>query len=190
MPGGADVAKKLADVLGREAGEVEAKVAVVRCSGTNEATSDKVEYQGYQTCKAAKLFYGGPGLCSFGCLGKGDCVNACKYDAMHIIDGKAFADPEMCVGCTACAQACPNHLIEMVPKKAKVYVGCSSCAKGAQVRKACSAGCIGCHKCEKECPVGAITVTNNLASIDYSKCISCGKCADVCIAHCIHKIYS
>ena len=190
VPGGAGVAKNLSEALGKDFEAVEEKIAVVRCSGTDDKTSDKVEYQGYETCKAAKLFYGGKGLCSYGCVGFGDCVAACKYDAMHIIDGKATVDPSMCVGCAACAKACPSHLIEIVPKKAKVYVGCSSCDKGMNVRKACSAGCIGCHKCEKECPVGAITVTNNLASIDYSKCISCGKCADVCIAKCIHKIYS
>ena len=44
----------------------------------------------------------------------------------------------------------------------------------------CSAGCIGCKKCEKSCPVGAITVENNLATIDYSKCVGCKVCADVC----------
>ena len=32
----------------------------------------------------------------------------------------------------------------------------------------------------KTCPSGAITITNNLAQIDYSKCTNCGECAKVC----------
>ena len=187
VPGGSATAKNLALALGKEFEAVEEKVAVVRCSGTNDKTADKVEYQGYQTCKASKLFYSGKGACSYSCIGLGDCLTACKYGAITVAKGKATIDPDLCVGCGACASVCPSKVIEIVPKKAKVFVGCSSCDKGINVRKACSIGCIGCHKCEKECPVGAITVNNNIATIDYSKCISCGKCADVCIAKCIHK---
>jgi Fe-S-cluster-containing hydrogenase component 2 len=40
-------------------------------------------------------------------------------------------------------------------------------------------------KCERECPAEAIKVTDNLAAIDYSKCIQCGHCADVCPRHII-----
>ena len=35
------------------------------------------------------------------------------------------------------------------------------------------------------CPVGAITVSDNLSHIDYDKCIDCHKCADVCPMGCI-----
>ena len=47
------------------------------------------------------------------------------------------------------------------------------------------AGCIACRKCEKACPTQAVTVNNNLASIDYDKCINCGACAEACPVHCI-----
>ena len=35
----------------------------------------------------------------------------------------------------------------------------------------CKAGCIGCKACEKVCRLGAIKVENNIAQIDYDKCV-------------------
>ncbi|MEG1972465.1 MAG: RnfABCDGE type electron transport complex subunit B, partial [Oscillospiraceae bacterium] len=126
VPGGTETAKKLASALGKEFEAVEEKVAVVKCSGTMDKTSDKVEYQGEQTCKAAKLFYGGKGLCTYGCLGLGDCTRACNYNAIDVVNGKAMVDSSLCIGCGACSSQCPARVIEIIPKKAKVYVGCSS----------------------------------------------------------------
>ena len=39
--------------------------------------------------------------------------------------------------------------------------------------------------CEKNCPVQAITVTDNVAHIDYDKCTNCGLCKENCPRHCI-----
>ena len=77
-------------------------------------------------------------------------------------------------------KACPNHIIQMVGKKNLFVVACQSKAKGAQTRKACTAGCIGCMKCQKICKFDAIKVENNLATIDYDKCKNCGMCAKEC----------
>jgi dissimilatory sulfite reductase (desulfoviridin) alpha/beta subunit len=87
-----------------------------------------------------------------------------------------------------CAEACPKHLIAKVPATSTDVVGCSSTDKGALVNKYCDFGCIGCMKCKKECPADAITVENNLAVIDQSKCVNCGHCSDICPRHCIHDI--
>jgi len=44
----------------------------------------------------------------------------------------------------------------------------------------CSVGCITCGLCVKNCPENAITMTNNLPIIDYSKCTNCGTCVIKC----------
>jgi ferredoxin len=118
--------------------------------------------------------------CPSACLGYGSCVAACKFDAIHVVDGVAVVDTDKCVACGACAAACPKGLIDMVPAKQMVFIKCNNTQKGADTRTACDIGCIGCTLCAKKCPKEAITITNFLAKIDYSKCVNCGLCATVC----------
>ncbi len=180
IPGGSEVAKKVSAALGVVSEDVEPQYAIVRCSGNCYATDSIMDYRGKQSCAACNLFYQGKGSCSHGCLGYGDCIDVCKYGAISIVDGIAIIDKSACVGCGMCAKVCPNHLINIIPKKSTIYVGCSSHDKGAFTRKVCKSGCIGCKKCEKTCESGAIIVTDNLASIDPAKCTNCGACAAVC----------
>jgi ferredoxin len=132
----------------------------------------------------------GETACGFGCLGCGDCVEACQFDAIRINPetGIAEVDEEKCVACGACSKACPRGVIEIRkkgPKGRRVYVSCVNKDKGPAAMKACQVSCIGCGKCEKECAFGAITVENNLAYIDFQKCRLCRKCEKVCPKHAI-----
>ena len=179
-PGGDAVSKKVSDILGVEFQDVVEKKAVVRCTGNYDTAEYIMEYDGVKSCAANNMFYQGRRSCATGCLGYGDCVEACKFDALSIVNGLATVDKELCTGCGACAKVCPNHLIDLVPENNRVFVGCASHAKGAAVRKECKSGCIGCMKCEKTCEHDAIHVIDNLATIDYEKCIGCGDCVEVC----------
>jgi len=181
-PGGAACAAKVAEIMGVDAGSSTPMKAVVACSGTCGKTGKKYEFQGIQSCQAVKGFYGGDGLCKFGCLGYGDCTRACAFDAIHIVDGVAVVDKEKCVACGKCVATCPNHLIELVPYDAKHLVQCSSHDKGKDVKAKCDNGCIGCTLCTKQCESDAIHMDNNVAVIDYEKCTNCGKCAVKCPA--------
>lgn len=185
VPGGEAAATALGGVMGVQAGTVEKKIAVIRCSGTCDAAGAKYVYSGIRSCTAARQFYGGFGICAFGCLGFGDCMKNCPNDAIYLDRGIAHVETEKCVGCGLCAKNCPQKVIDIQPAKIPVSVLCSNLDRGAVTRLACKNGCLGCKKCEKACPTGAIAVENNLAKIDSETCVGCGNCTAECPVGCI-----
>lgn len=179
--GGAAVAQKIGAILGQEVGEIERKVAYVKCDGHSDKRTRDYNYIGIDSCSYAAMMPGsGPYSCKFGCLGYGTCAKVCPQSAIRIIDRKAVVDENLCVACGNCISACPHNLIELVPANSHYRVQCSSHVKGKDVRAACTSGCISCKVCEKKCPNEAIKVVDNIAKIDYSKCTQCGICANEC----------
>jgi len=191
--GGADVMGKVADLLGMAIANGEPKVAVVRCNGTCTMRPRVNEYAGLRTCAAMNACGAGETNCGFGCLGCGDCVAACQFDAirMNPETGLPEVDEDKCTACGACVKACPRNIIELRkkgPKNRRVFVSCVNKDKGAVAMKACKAACIGCGKCVKECKFEAITVENNVSYIDPEKCRLCKKCVEACPTKAIHAV--
>lgn len=171
---------KIAAILGKEAIDQEPQVAYVRCAGDCNATHPKANYVGIHDCRAAVLNGMNIMSCEYGCLGLGSCVSVCPQGAISIVDGIAVVNPKKCVGCGLCSKTCPKGIIGMHDRSALVAVRCSNKNKGASVKKVCSSGCIGCGICTKQCENEAVTVNNNLASVDPEKCVGCGKCVEKC----------
>ncbi len=185
--GGKETAEKIAEIMGVEAEAPVRMRAQVMCSGVHGLVVKKYIYEGEADCSAAAKLGCGDKMCPNGCVGLGSCVKHCRFDAIKIKNGVAVVDYEKCAGCGVCAAFCPKNLIKLVPFEAKYHVGCSSLDKGAVTRTYCDAGCIGCKLCEKACESGAITVSDNVAKIDYTKCTDCGKCAEKCPKKIIKK---
>jgi len=183
--GGAEVMGNAAAILGKVAPKIDPLVAVLLCNGSPEFRPRTSVYDGAADCRITHSLYAGDTDCSYGCLGNGDCVRACAFDAMYM-DEKTFLPviiDDKCVSCGACVKACPRNLIELrkkAKKDRKIYVACSNCDKGGPARRACKVACIACNKCFKVCEFDAITIENNLAYIDAKKCTFCRKCVAEC----------
>jgi Na+-translocating ferredoxin:NAD+ oxidoreductase RNF subunit RnfB len=183
--GGNETMTVVAKILDREPVEQDPQVAVLRCNGTCDARPKINRYDGATTCAIASALYGGDTGCQYGCLGFGDCVDVCNFNALHMdpVTGLPVVNDVNCTACGACVKACPKDLFELRKrnkKDRKIYVACRNEDKGGIAKKSCSVACIGCSKCFKVCPFDAITMENNLAFIDSDKCKLCRKCVTEC----------
>jgi Na+-translocating ferredoxin:NAD+ oxidoreductase RNF subunit RnfB len=167
-PGGVACVQQLAQIMGMEISEALPYRAVVHCAAHTDQRLpvDKPLYRGEPTCAAANLVADYQG-CIYGCLGLGDCVRSCNYDAIHVIDGLAVVDYDNCIGCKACAAACPRNIISMIPFKTDrmLVVACSNLDMGLDVKAVCEIGCIGCSACARKSD--AISMHGALPEINY-----------------------
>ncbi len=189
--GGAACAADVAGIMGIEAGESQIFRPVIHCGANADERKGKTAYQGEQTCSAAN-FVAGIQNCTFGCLAFGDCVTACKYDAIHVKNGLAVVDYDKCIGCGACVKVCPRNIIDMALFNEDTIptVACSNKDKGKDVTSACEKGCMSCKACTRLDDIfvmdgnNAITTYENYTAEkmeNVDKAIE--KCPNDCIAY-------
>ena len=158
------------------------KKALIHCGGNSEIIYN---YSGVESCKAAAQLWGGYKKCPYACLGFGDCLKACLYDAISIDKEKNIAviDFDKCTGCGLCVSECPHILIELVPAGTKVALRCNyEPLRDIPGREKCQYGCIHCRKCFNACEYDAITWNKEKAipEFDIEKCTLCEKCIKIC----------
>ena len=188
LAGGAEVEEKLARVMGVEGLEVHKKLATIHCGANENQRKKKANYSGVKTCAAADMVDGGGLMCSYACLGYGDCFCVCPFDAINMVEGLPVILPDKCTACGKCVVACPRKIISLRPFDQPVVVACSSHDTGAVTRRACPVGCIACKICEKEVPE-MFKVADNLAVMDYTTYgVNCDAAVEKCPTKCILKL--
>ena len=168
-PGGDTVVRRIGAILGIEAAASAPRRAVLHCAAKISDKINTTRYQGALSCAEAQMVPGAMG-CPYGCLGYRDCVVACAFDAIEIIEGLAVINYHKCVGCGACVKACPRALITLLDfsEDPMLVIACSSIDKAKEVRSYCNVGCVGCGICAKLAP-NTFQLQQNLAVIDYQK---------------------
>jgi len=159
----------IGEILGISVESGEKNIARLMCQGGNYETAKKAEYAGIKSCLGASIFGGGEKSCEYGCLGFGECVEACTFDAMYMNDnGLPVIIDDKCTGCGKCAEVCPQNIIEMHPESHKLFVFCKNLDGAKTARKVCLKACIACGICVRNVEEGQMEVKDNLAVVNYN----------------------
>jgi len=86
--------------------------------------------------------------------------------------GIPHINPEKCIGCGACVNACPPDALILEWDK----------ERGVKRLTFNAARCIRCHRCVEVCPTKALHIDPETGAVvwDGSKCIGCGYCEVAC----------
>lgn len=167
--GGEDTAQDIAEIMGVEAGTTVKEIPRVMCKGGDDnAVKKLVEYHGAMSCAAMDIVSGGDMHCLYGCLGQGDCVEVCPFDAL-IMNSKGIPEviPDLCTSCTMCVKECPRDVIVMHPVNRDTFVFCNNRDDAKKAKEVCNVACTACGACARK--VEGLEVVGNLAEIDYEK---------------------
>jgi Na+-translocating ferredoxin:NAD+ oxidoreductase RNF subunit RnfB len=134
--------ERIAEYLDTSVGEIEKRVARLACAGGDNVARRHAHYSGPATCSTAVLVGGGGKVCAWGCLGFGDCLEACEFDAIRMDQhGLPVVDETLCT--------------------------CKNLEKGNNLVDDCQVACTACGKCAFDAP-DVIHMENNLPVIDYA----------------------
>jgi electron transport complex protein RnfB len=165
----ASAKSQIAELLGVGVGRVERRVARLACAGGANVARLDARYVGEPSCAAAALVSGGGKGCSWGCLGYGDCVASCDFDAITL---NAHALPVVneaaCTACGDCLEACPKDLFSLEPAANRLWVACNNPEAGDVLLEACEVACTACGKCAFDAPE-LIAMADNLPRIGPTK---------------------
>ena len=183
--GGAETSIAVGELTGKTVAASDPLVSFRRCDKVAGNVALRYDYQGMPSCAAAAGLVGGSDSCSYSCLGFGDCVQVCPFDAIEVRGGLARVNASKCTGCGKCAETCPRNVLELVPARARVMVFCSTKDRLKAVTEVCKVGCIKCGRCVKSCPADAVTLENDRIHINHKVCLTYGpECGEACAAAC------
>lgn len=167
--GGQDVADEIARILGMESGTAVKLVARVLCNGGNAEAIMKegAKYDGPSGCSVQTIVAGGQKMCLYGCLGGGECVDACQFGAIFMNEnGLPVVVEELCTGCGQCVEACPRGIIEIHPDDRELFVFCKNHDDPKRSKEVCNVACFGCGICARKSD-GSIEMRDFLPEINY-----------------------
>ena len=183
--GGAKVASAIGTLTGKITTEVEPLCAYRRCDKNAGQVAQRFDYKGIPSCAAAAALHHGSDQCGFSCLGFGDCVKVCLTEGLRIENYTVIVNVQMCVGCGKCEKVCPRNVLQLIPKRARVAITCSTQDKLKAVMDVCKVGCIHCGKCIKTCPAKAVSMENDRIQINHKLCREYGEsCGQACAKAC------
>ncbi|MGH0037913.1 MAG: (Fe-S)-binding protein [Myxococcota bacterium] len=160
---------RIAAFLGIDVGAEVKRVARLACAGGANVARHRAHYDGHPSCGAAAVVSGGGKSCFWGCLGLGDCADACDFDALHMnAQQLPVVSEEKCTDCGDCVDACPKDLFSIHPVDHRLWVACRSHEAGDGVLEECEVGCTACGRCAMDAP-GLVTMVDALPVVDYGR---------------------
>ena len=162
----ADEKDDIAAFLGVEVGTERRRVARLACAGGSNVARWRANYVGQQACSAAAQVAGGGKQCSWGCLGFGDCMAVCDFNAIHMNKHDLpVVNAADCTACGDCVEACPKDLFSLQSVDHKLWVKCKNQEQGDEILAGCEVACTGCGLCALDAPDKTIVMENALPRI-------------------------